>query len=223
MSKDKLVVIGNSVTIRVRPEDSSLNYANLVANKLKFELIHLGEGALLLEEFSKQQKHQKIPKNSHVIINFGIVDACTRPIPKSLYNFMMETDKSSFKQTRRLIRFMENKFRTKLVKLKGKKSWTDRDKFIQQMNNLIDIIKSKNCSYSILGINYPNNRIESVLPGSQENVILFNKELEKLNNYISVHDLNDQEYYPDGIHYNSKGHQLITDKIINHYVLTNSN
>ena len=136
---------------------------------------------------------------------------------------MMETDKSSFKQTRRLIRFMENKFRTKLVKLKGKKSWTDRNKFIQQMNNLIDILKSKNCSYSILGINYPNNRIESVLPGSQENVILFNKELEKLNNYISVHDLNDQEYYPDGIHYNSKGHQLITDKIINHYVLTNSN
>ena len=48
MSKDKLVVIGNSVTIRVRPEDSSLNYANIVANKLKFELIHLGEGALLL-------------------------------------------------------------------------------------------------------------------------------------------------------------------------------
>ena len=91
------------------------------------------------------------------------------------------------------------------------------------MNNLIDIIKSKNCSYSILGINYPNNRIESILPGSLENVILFSKELEKLNNYISVHDLNDQEYYPDGIHYNSKGHQLITDKIINHYVLTNSN
>ena len=109
MSKDKLVVIGNSVTIRVRPEDSSLNYANIVANKLKFELIHLGEGALLLEEFSKQQKHQKIPKNSHVIINFGIVDACTRPIPKSLYNFMMETDKSSFKQTRRLIRFKGEK------------------------------------------------------------------------------------------------------------------
>ena len=223
MSKDKLVVIGNSVTIRVRPEDSSLTYANTIANKLKLELIHLGEGALLLEEFLKQQKHQKIPKNSHVVINFGIVDACTRPIPKSLYNFMMEIDKSSFKLTRRLIRFMENKFRTKLVKLKGKKSWTDRDEFIQQMNNLIDILKSKNCSYSILGINYPNNRIESILPGSQENVILFNKELEKVNNYISVDDLNHQEYYPDGIHYNAKGHQLITDRIINHYVFTNSN
>ena len=52
MSKDKLVVIGNSVTIRVRPEDGSLTYANIIANKLKLELIHLGEGALLLEEFS---------------------------------------------------------------------------------------------------------------------------------------------------------------------------
>ena len=51
MSKDKLVVIGNSVTIRVRPEDGSLTYAHIIANKLELELIHLGEGALLLESF----------------------------------------------------------------------------------------------------------------------------------------------------------------------------
>ena len=41
MSKDKLVVIGNSVTIRVRPEDGSLTYAHIIANKLELELIHL--------------------------------------------------------------------------------------------------------------------------------------------------------------------------------------
>ena len=56
MSKDKLVVIGNSVSIRVRPEDGSLTYANIIANKLNLDLIHLGEGALLLEEFLKQQQ-----------------------------------------------------------------------------------------------------------------------------------------------------------------------
>ena len=223
MSKDKLVVIGNSVTIRVRPEDGSQTYAHIIANKLKLDLIHLGEGALLLGEFLNQERQQKIPNNSHVIINFGIVDACTRPISKSLYNFMMEIDKSSFRQTRKLIRFMENKLRTKLVKLRGKKSWTDKNKFMQQMNTLISILKSKNCSFSILGINYPNNRIESDLPGSQKNVIQFNKELEKLNNYIAVNDLNHQEYFPDGIHYNAKGHQLITDKIINQYNLMKTN
>ena len=118
---------------------------------------------------------------------------------------------------------MENKLRTKLVKLKGRKSWTDKNKFMQQMNTLTSILKSKNCSFSILGINYPNNRIENNLPGSKNNVILFNKELEKLNNYIAVNDLNHQEYFPDGIHYNAKGHQLITDKIINQYNLMKSN
>ena len=69
MSKDKLVVIGNSVTIRVRPEGGSLTYANTIANKLKLELIHLGEGALLLEEFLKQQKHKNKRKLRTIVAN----------------------------------------------------------------------------------------------------------------------------------------------------------
>ena len=70
MSKDKLVVIGNSVTIRVRPEDGSLTYPNIIANKLKLDLIHLGEGALLLEEFLNSKNIKKFLK-IHMLLSIS--------------------------------------------------------------------------------------------------------------------------------------------------------
>lgn len=211
---NKLVVIGNSVTIRVRPDNGGKTYAELLSIKLNKELIHLGEGALLLSEFLNQKRYSKIPNNSHVLINFGIVDACTRPIPKYMYNFMMNTDSNSFKSSRKLLRYAENKYRKRLVKLRGLKSWSKKLEFTNQLAKLINLLEEKGCSYSILEINFPNQRIENFLPGSQNNVLEFNKEISLLKNVINVSDLTDTEHYPDGIHYNSEGHQKVTAKLL---------
>lgn len=214
-----LVVIGNSVTIRVKPNTNTPTYAQLVSEHFEVDLIHLGKGALLLSEFLKDKTINSIPSNSHVIINFGIVDMCSRSIPKSLYDFMMNQDSKYFQKTRKLIRFFENKFRTKLVNLFGQRPWTSIKMYQKEFSALIKSLEEKNCSYSILEINTPNNRIEKHLPGSKQRVIELNKALEKDHAIISTKDLDHLQHYPDGIHYNTSGHEVIANKLITSFSL----
>jgi len=209
-----LVVIGNSVTIRVKPESNTPTYSQLIADHFETELIHLGKGAMLLSEFIKGKTINAIPLNSHVIINFGIVDMCSRAIPKSLYDFMMNQDAKLFQKTRKLIRFFENKFRTKLVNLFGQRPWTSIKIYQKEFSTLIKSLEEKNCTFSILEINIPNNRIEKNLPGSKKRVIELNNVLKKDYPIISTKELDHVQHYPDGIHYNTHGHEVIANKII---------
>lgn len=224
----KVLVVGNSVSVRVRPTEENvrnLSYVSLIKSQLSpsDNIQTFAESGLMVNYFAENPDRLIKEQPDVLVCNFGIVELSSRSTRRSIYDYMYY-NKSRNKFGRSLsllLAIIETKLRRSLVFLRFKRPWYNLDLFIRDYFQLINKVqKDTSTEVIILGINQPSPRVEEQLPGSLKRVknandIIAQKCSELKNvNYIDVNtDMNYQEHFPDGIHYNKIGHELIANKI----------
>lgn len=230
MKRLKCTVIGNSVALRVRPNQplpQNLNYSQILESLLTEEFTSPG---ILVENksYGAYTVHNAINNiDTYIqtfpdffIVNFGVVDASTREIPLWFYRLAQsKKDRLINKISSAVYRNIFMKFRPNLVKLRGKRSWISKKKFTEYYDYLLkQLLKETNAHIIALPVNIANDRVEKELPGSlkkhkQYNAII-KKIVEKYNqSSIDLSFLNSEEHYPDGVHYSLKGHHIVAEEL----------
>lgn len=223
----RILIIGDSVAIRIRPPRKiidELTYSEIVAKERPQDIVQNEALGSTVVPFKMEEIDKIINKQPDIIIiNWGIVDACTRPVSRSLYTFLNTQNPSSslfITVIKKAFNLTEKKFRRELTLLRGKRSWTSAKAFQTKYMRLIQHLQKDTRSQIIcLSINETNSRVENFLPGSKNNIILFNSIIKKLTiahsiNYLDTSKIVSIEEIPDGIHFNAEGHRKIGEAIL---------
>jgi lysophospholipase L1-like esterase len=223
----KIVIVGNSVALRIRPprqNENDLSYAEILDNHLSNALvINRAIGDTVMPHASVWIDELIAYHANCYILNYGIVDACTRSVPRWMWSFIHNDNPHSgiFKKILRyLCNFFEIKFRKIFTVIRGKRAWTSRAAFAFKYEKMLRLLqKDSNAQIICIGINRPSSRIERFLPGSVRNVQRYNEVIRQLaNKYNSVYvetfyDF-DESLIPDGIHFNSDGHRKLAEMLL---------
>ena len=226
----KITIIGNSLTLRVRPVEKSNKFNKVYGSILESELnlserwivTNMGLGRWVSSDFFYEKDLYLRTFPNYYILNIGSVDAANREIPYWFAKIILERNNSPFYYI--FIRFYlhilsKKRIRRFLTKIR-QKPWVNSKKFELNILNIIKLIKKEtNAKIIIIGINKGNQRIEDALPGTLKNYQIYNEILKEIciNKkvaFINTRDLSSNEFFPDGIHYNSKGHSEISKRII---------
>lgn len=225
IKKMKIVFIGNSVSLRVRPfKKKDLAFPFIVEktltdkDELNFDLL----GGQMIDKYISNPDLIYKHNADILILNFGIVELSSRSTNRKFYEYLnYYTPKKKWnRKMQKIFLFLENRFRTVLVNLRGRNSWYNKNLFFKDYIKLIADIKNKSNSHLIvLGINAPDKRIEDQLPGTKKRVDYVNMKLklgvENLGaQFVEVNSLTKHDNRPDGIHYDSEGHKIIAKEII---------
>jgi len=226
----KISIIGCSVAIRIRPPETTnnKNYGQLLLEKLSKKYsdycIYVNNKA-----FTRATLKDIYPKiddvisdyPNYIILNIGIPDVSTREIPRFISNLL--TYKPHYKIVL-LMQFLYNLIIKPNIKffvlIRGKRPWVSKNKFEKLYTKLVVYIqKETNAKIIIIPINKPSQRIENILPGTIKNVVDYNVIIEKIAHkykidLLNIEDMEQEELFPDGIHYSLKGHEIISSKII---------
>lgn len=233
MSKvSKIVIIGNSVALRVRPPleaPHNKNYGSVLQDLLSSEypeqtflVNNKGLSRLLISEvFERFDEYvQEFP--DYYIINLGVVDASTREIPLWYANMMRSEKNSLLHQLINGIHYhLIKRHHAFFVKLRGKKTWISERKFEHYYRRLLgELKKETNARFITLSVNAGNDRIETKIPGSLKNYVKYNELIQKVSaefgaKYIDTLEIMVSEEVPDGIHFSAEGHQKLAEKIKN--------
>lgn len=233
MNKNKIVILGDSVALRIRPprkDKADLTYTeHLRAIFPNYIIENRAIGALPLYKQIKNRDYIIRELPDIFILNFGIVDCSNRPIPYWLFHFINNYDESEGKAhqlIRKLLSYIEKKYRSRLVRIRKYKPWTSPQKFKLLYRGLIQQLQKETSARIIcIGINKTNERVTSQLHRTNERIEEYNHIIrvscEKLDclfidpkNHIDITDT------PDGIHYDAAGHLKIAKtlaQIINNY------
>lgn len=230
MTKRRITIIGNSVSLRVRPkteQDVSKIYSFLLEKQLNnvglWEVVNLGKSRYLSSEYWGDKDLILATGADYYIINLGCVDAPPREIPlwfsdiifKRKNEFLFPFFDFIYKH------FIKAYLRKIFVKIRNSKPWVGISKFEENMSNMIlDLRNNSETKIIILGINKGNDRIERALPGINESYLQYNKILKQLAiklkcQFIDVRDLDSELHFPDGVHYNELGHKIISQRLMN--------
>jgi len=225
-----ITIIANSVALRVRPpelEKRSYNkvYSTHLEEKLNKEgewsVKNLGWSRRMVTEFEANRDLFVSTFPKYFIINLGCVDAPTREIPLWYSDIIFRRKNQNLFRPFNwfYLKVIKNFFRKPLVWLRGKRSWVSKKKFSKHVKIMLDtLLKETSAEIIVLGINSGNQRIEDNLPGTLENYLKYNEMLQQqcersFVHFIDVSDLKSETHFPDGIHYNSKGHQIIATRL----------
>ena len=175
MKKVKVVVIGNSVGIRVRPpleSPNNLNYSQLLeqlisdhspdlmgdVENISLHRFMVGDVLESIENYLTKLPH-------FFIINLGVVEASSREIPLWYANIL--------KNNHSLLGMVFSLFHMRIivpnrgffVKLRGGKSWMKLQPFSESYEKLLQtLLKETNARVITIGINQGDQRIEQALP-----------------------------------------------------------
>lgn len=215
------------MTLRIRPprlNSAECTYTEKIAKLLPCcHVKNLSVGASLVPYQNETYDLFVREFPDFIIVNYGVVDACTRSIPRWLYNFIERgnpSDNFVIRGIRETIQYFESRFRRNLVLLRGKKSWNSSRSFERKYTNLVKFLKRETKAVILcLSINPVSNRIEKQLPGSRKRTIEFNSIIKKIclqENaiFINTSDIISQDDVPDGIHFNADGHEKIASEIV---------
>ena len=219
----KITVIGNSVALRVRPPQAfpeNKNYTCLIRSRLSCNIRNEARGALTIAQVVKDLDFYISTFPDWYIINLGVVESCSRESPYWFYRIAMSKSKGLMYRTANWIyRFFFAKFRRELTNLRFRRSWLSQRKFRWYFDVLIKLLlKETNARIIVLGINLSNDRVETLLPGSRKKNQEYDAIMREACNYygqtfIDVSKLESGSHYPDGVHYNVKGHEIIASYI----------
>jgi len=221
MNKEKICIVGNSVALRCRPTSNTINYGNILS-KANYNVVNLSFGRATSKEVLILKDTYIRTFSDWYIINLGCVDAPSREVPLWVSDVIYGRRKTFLSNF--VVFFYWNfisKNRRVFTLLRLKKSWIKKESFIRNVSTLITSIqKDTNAGIIVLGINSGNNRIEKILPGTTKKYKEYNHALKQLVKelnipFIEVSDLSSSEYFPDGVHYNSAGHNIISSRILN--------
>lgn len=221
----KITIIGNSVALRVRPPEpfpANKNYTYLLQEAVGIEIMieNIALGASTISNWLDNIDSVINSFPDIYIIHIGVVDATVREVP--LWFYRLATRRSDrFMNTlfRGIYRGLISKFRPVLSRLRGKRSWTSLKTFTSDYERLIHLLlKDTNAQLITLPINLANERIEKQLPGSRKNHHLFNEVIKKTTekyhqHFLDISDLQPEEHYPDGVHFNASGHTEVAKRL----------
>ena len=229
LNKTKISIIGNSVSLRVRPPQKSPNNKNYTAfiqeyfdeNNSDILIDNKAIGATTVYNVICKIDEYVNAFPDYFIINLGVVDASTREIPLWFFRLANSNkDGFVFLASRIFYRVFLMKFRAILVRLRLKRSWVSEKKYKKYFKFLIEyLLKETNAKIIVIPINKANTRIKKELPGSDKKYEKYNKimfDIATKNNcsFIDISDLNDKEHFPDGIHFSADGHKIVAERII---------
>lgn len=224
----KIMIFGSSVVINIRPprmEKSEKIYGDIVIELLRkeinepVELVNLGRKSNMINSFSINEFNNYLLQHypDVVIFNYGINECVPRVLPRKLWSFFVE---ESIKKhpVRRYTYAIILRLTPYLIRLFHCKSWVSVEAFRKEFENRISIINKESSSIIIiLGIGMTSDRVERTLPGSYKAIDVYNKCLIDICNknknsiFIDCSDLT--PFMPDGIHFDSKGHRIVAEKI----------
>jgi len=232
MNKIKITIIGNSVPLRVRPNQSypdNKTYANYLEEYLmqkypnkEIDVINRSIGSTTIYNALNKLDEFINTSPNFFIINHGVVEASTRDIPMWFHRFI-NTKKENLLLfiLRGFYQHFIAKYRSFFVRIRGKKSWMSLNKFEKYFIKALEILeKDTNAKIIVVPINPANERIEKELPGSFKSYLKFNQVMSQLTkdysqSIINIDDLDLNIHCPDGIHYSKQGHELIALKLLN--------
>lgn len=226
MLKKKIYIIGNSVTLRVRPKidnESEIVYSSLLEKLLdkNWRVIKHGKSRYLTSELINEIDIFLNEEADIYIINMGCVDAPPRDISKWYSDVLFKRKKTRlypfFKIIYDFIKIL--KVRSLLVRLRGQRPWVSIEDFKNNMVSTIQKLKENKAEIIVIGINKGSERLEKHLPGILNNYQNYNKVLEEISEkekvrFLDVQDLNHKEHFPDGVHYNENGHKIISERLL---------
>lgn len=230
MENFKITIIGNSVSLRVRPVEkypNNKNYGMLLGELLQkkypekcvtidnkaFGRATLSDTMLQIDDFINTFADL-------YILNIGVPDASTREIP---YWFAQILNNKKYSLKKAFWGLIHKKIfvpkRAFWVKLRGKKTWTTEKKFAQNYEKLVKtLLKETNGQVITMAINPPDERIENSIPGSRESYMQYNQIINKISEkhelpHLTFDDLKSETDYPDGIHYSLTGHKIVANRL----------
>jgi lysophospholipase L1-like esterase len=218
-----IAVIGNSVAMRVRPPmdfPENKNYSVLLRDD-GFQMQNLAKGGNTIKSALKELDSIVSAFPDIYILNFGVVDASNREIPRWFFNLVNSSGQAWYN---RFSSFIYNGFikriRRQLVFLRGKRPWVRKKAFRKYLTYMLDRLqKETNANIIGLSINLANDRVEKALPGSRKNHRAYNKILSealkgKRCTFLDLTDLESEKYYPDGVHFSAEGHKIVSQRIV---------
>ncbi len=231
MQLRKIIILGNSVALRNRPhtKEKSLNYGQIIENELNLKkqeqlvlVNNLAFGRATMRDLDKIQDQIINSFGDLYIINIGVSDAATREMPRWFADILNRREQS-FKV--RLVKAISVAifipFRTTLVKLRGKRSWTSTKKFEKLFAELIHRIQHNTSGKIIvLPLNEADERIEKIVPGTSKKYIKFNGILSNICDqtnvdFLDLGEIDSKVHYPDGTHFSEEGNKYVAEKILN--------
>lgn len=230
MQNLRVVILGNSVGLRIRPPGKFPNNKNygaileeLLQKKYPGQVVliqNLCIGRATIWEILQKRNDILREFPDYYVINFGVSDASTREIPL-WYSNIINNSKESL--TKKFFSYFYvhiiKRIRPFIVKVRGKKAWVSKHNFKKYFDEIVRFLtKGTNAKFIILSINNPTKRIENELPGSREKYAEYNKIIKSISakyntQYIDTTDLTPNIHTPDGIHFSLEGHQVIAERI----------
>lgn len=233
--KYKIAIVASSVGLRIRPPATSRkenkNYGNILSQMISksavfykddFEIKNFSKSRLLSSELRDLQDAIAQFNPDLLILNIGAVDAPNREIPRWFSDITFRRKATWFYPIMNFVYqyFIKSFLRKPMVYLRCKSPWVGKRKFEAFTSQFLQFLKKDiHCKTIVLGINAGNFRIEKELPGSLKNYKTYNGILERLANknnisFASMEDLNSKDHFPDGVHFNTNGHQKCAEKIL---------
>ncbi len=226
----KVVIIGNSVGLRIRPPGVfpyNKNYGAILEELLQKEypekvilIRNLCIGRATIWEILQERNGILREFPDYYVINYGVSDASTREIPL-WYSNIINNNKESL--TKKIFSsfyvYVIKRIRPYIVRIRGKKTWVSKRNFKKYFDEVVHfLVKGTNAKFIIMPINNPSRRIENELPGSTEKYIEYNRIIKDISDkyntqYLDTTDLTPEIHTPDGIHFSLDGHQVIAERI----------
>lgn len=224
----KICILGNSVALRNRPVEkypNNKNYGAFLEDLLSYEqevsLVNKAKGRATIRQINKELDNHINEFPDYYILNIGVCDSATRPIPYWYGEIINNTYSNS------LIKSVLSSLYYRIIKphssffvnLRGKRSWVSANNYKKNFEFLVsELIKDSNAKIIIMSINNTNERVESIVPGSGHNYEVYNSIMKDIADkyaqvYVDTTDMSSAEYYPDGTHYNLKGNKDIAVRL----------
>lgn len=234
----KILILGSSVALRVRPPvQGSLNktYSQLLEDQLNNQeeglTYHVNNHSFsraLVHEFLDKRDQISGANADYIVLNLGVVDAPSRDVPLWFSNIVSKRYHSIFYFPCSFVydNLLKKRFRRVLTNVRFKRSWSSEKKFKTDLIKLIQLIERETFSrVIILGINEGSERVEKQLPGTLAKLKKYNHIMEHVASdfkldFISTSNLDSEIFFPDGVHYNLKGHQHISE-LLKNIILSN--
>jgi len=232
-----IIVIGNSVGIRIRPPRNNRrerHFCEVIANELesrtlcKVNIYNRCRSGVTIDDLILHEIDY-ISGNSPdiIIIICGINEAVSRPLPKRIYQYLNKTRPIGgvvWGFFHKINSGINHYIFPHIIKAFSLRGWYSANLFSKKLQFLIGQIDKESKALVIPVTILPcTQRIEKLLPGSGKSIGEFNKLISKyscIDNVVVADISNDipqgkeGEYTPDGIHMNSKAHEILANKII---------
>ncbi|SNT36103.1 GDSL-like Lipase/Acylhydrolase family protein [Ekhidna lutea] len=222
----KITILGNSVALRVRPPENqpeNKNYTYWLREKLdpSTTIENISLGATTITNWLKMSDQVINCFPNIYIIHVGVVDSTIREVPLWFYRLSnRKVDNILTKFFKLIYRGVFSKIRAPLSKLRGSRSWVSLKRFEKSYDHLFSmILKDTNAKIIAMPINLANNRVEKQLPGTIKSQKKFNEAIQKVVNkhsqtIVDLDDLRSDQHYPDGVHFNKSGHEIVANKLV---------